>query len=108
MKAWWKVVLGADPRSGQISNTRISDEPNKAEITFLIEEYKNIAATHDRLRDALGKLFNYFLLLSAFPFTVAGIVFRQGDFDLLAAPQGLHFLFLFVGIGDLFLTLTVG
>jgi len=34
-------------------------------------------------------------------------VFRQGNFDLLDAPQGLHFLFLFVGVGDLFLTLTV-
>jgi hypothetical protein len=34
-------------------------------------------------------------------------MFRQGEFNLLAAPQELHFLFLFVGIGHLCLTLTV-
>jgi hypothetical protein len=75
------------------SSADMNEEPNRAEITFLIEEYKNIAATHDRLRDELGKLFNYFLLLSAFPFTVAGIVFRQGDFNLLAAPQEVPIYF---------------
>jgi hypothetical protein len=107
MTAWWKRLLGRDPTSRESVNPAMNQEPIKAEISFLIEEYKNIAATHDRLRDELSRLFNYFLLLSAFPFTVAGIVFRQGNFDLLAAPQGLHFLFLFVGIGDLFLTLTV-
>jgi len=85
----------------------ISEEENKAEITFLIEEYKNIATTHDKLREEIGRLFNYFLLLSAFPFTVAGIMFRQGEFKLLSAPQELHYLFLVVGVGHLFLTLTM-
>jgi hypothetical protein len=105
--AWWKRLLGKDRMLQPSRTPNMNQETTKSEVSFLIEEYKNIAATHDRLRDELSRLFNYFLLLSAFPFTVAGIVFRQGNFDLLAAPQWLHFLFLFVGIGDLFLTLTV-
>src|SRR6266404_1588378 len=74
---------------------------------FLIEEYKNIAATHDRLRDLLVRLFNYFLLLSAFPFTVAGLVFRNGGFNLFAAPGEIRVLFLFVAIGDLCLAVAL-
>lgn len=84
-----------------------TDEKKKAEVTFLIEEYKNIASTHDKLRGELGRLFNYFLLLSAFPFTVAGIMFRQGGFDLLAAPQEVHVLCAIVGFGHLFLALSI-
>ena len=76
-------------------------------VAFLIEEYKNIAATHDKLRDMLARLFNYFLLLSAFPFTVAGIMFQKGNLDLLAAPLSLHLLFFAVGVGHLFLTLSL-
>jgi len=87
--------------------TPVTDQEQKPELAFLIEEYKNIASTHDRLRDELGRLFNYFLLLSAFPFTVAGIMFRQGEFNLQTAPLELHVLFLIVGIGHLFLTLTI-
>ncbi len=82
------------------------EESKKTEVAFLVEEYKNIAATHDKLRDLLARLFNYFLLLSAFPFTVAGIIFGRGEFDLLSAPMGLHFLFLIVGVGHLFLNLS--
>lgn len=77
------------------------------EITFLIEEYKNIAATHDKLRDVLVRLFNYFLLLSAFPFTVAGIMLRASGFDLLFAPVSLHLLFFVVGVGHFFLALSL-
>jgi hypothetical protein len=62
--------------------SQTSDDPK---ALFLIDEYKNIAATHDNLRDLLGKIFTNFLLLSAFPFTVAGIVFRNGGFDLSKA-----------------------
>ena len=85
----------------------MGDEDKSPEILFLIEEYKNIAATHDKVRDLLVRLFNYFLLLSAFPFTVAGIMFRTGGFDLLSAPPQIHSLFLFAGFGDLFLTLAL-
>ena len=77
------------------------------EVLFLVEEYKNIAATHDKLRDLLGRLFNYFLLLSAFPFTVAGIIFRDGGFNFASAPVSLHLLFIVVGVGHLFLALTL-
>jgi hypothetical protein len=76
----------------------MSDAENKSGSAFLIEEYKNIAATHDKLRDVLVRLFNYFLLLSAFPFTVAGIVFRNGGFNLFAAPGEIRILFLFVSL----------
>jgi hypothetical protein len=79
----------------------------KPETIFLIEEYKNIATTHDKLRDLLVRLFNYFLLLSAFPFTVAGIVFRNGGFDVFAAPGEIRLLFGFVAFGDLCLAIAL-
>lgn len=85
----------------------MSTFPGDPAAGFLLEEYKNIAATHDKLRDMLVRLFNYSLLLSAFPFTVAGFMFRDGTFDLLAAPVGLHLLFFTVGLGQLFLTLSL-
>jgi small-conductance mechanosensitive channel len=76
---------------------------NEPSLAFMLEEYRNIAATHDKLRDAIVRIFNYFLILSAFPFTVAGFMLR--DADLLPAPLSLHLLFLAVGIGHLFLAL---
>jgi hypothetical protein len=85
----------------------LADSEKRAETVFLIEEYKNIAATHDRLRDLLVRLFNYFLLLSAFPFTVAGLVFRNGGFNLFAAPGEIRILFLFVAFGDLCLAVAL-
>lgn len=85
----------------------MSDENKSLGIKFLLEEYKNIAATHDKLRDVVSRLFNYFLLLSAFPFTVAGIMFRNEKFDLLTAPGGLYMLFLIVGAGIYFLALAI-
>ena len=85
----------------------MGDSENKPETAFLIEEYKNIAATHDRLRDLLVRLFNYFLLLSAFPFTVTGLVFRNGGFNLFAAPGEIRVLFLFVAFGDLCLAVAL-
>src|SRR5712664_2842789 len=85
----------------------MGDPENKSDSAFLIEEYKNIAATHDKLRDLLVRLFNYFLLLSAFPFTVAGIVFRNGGFNLFAAPEEIRILFLFVALGDLCLAVAL-
>ncbi len=81
-----------------------SDDPK---ALFLIEEYKNIAATHDNLRDQLGKIFTNFLLLSAFPFTVAGIVFRNGGFDLFSAPSGIHVVFMFAGCGNVLFALAL-
>jgi hypothetical protein len=59
------------------------------------------------LRDLLVRLFNYFLLLSAFPFTVAGLVFRNGGFNLFAAPGEIRVLFLFVAVGDLCLAVAL-
>jgi len=89
-------------------NPRTDEKKN--EVTFLIEEYKNIASTHDKLRDELGRLFNYFLLLSAFPFTILGLMFRQdglSQFKVLSAPVEIHLLFLVVGLGHLALALTI-
>jgi hypothetical protein len=91
------VVFDADP---------MPETDNKPEA-FLIEEYKNIAATHDKLRDLLVRLFNYFLLLSAFPFTVAGIVFRNGGFNLFDIPGEIRVLFGFVAIGNLCLAVAM-
>lgn len=86
----------------------MADQGQKPEITFLIEEYKNIAATHDKLRDLLVRLFNYFLILSAFPFTILGLMLRNsGGLDLWSPPHGLRPLFVFIGMGDLLLALAL-
>lgn len=71
----------------------------KATVQFLLEEYKNIAQTHDRLRDVGMRLMYFILILSAFPFTLAGFIFREQEFDFFAAPLSLHLLFLVVGLG---------
>lgn len=85
----------------------MSQNGDDPKALFLIEEYKNIAATHDNLRDLLAKIFTNFLLLSAFPFTVAGIVFRNGGFDLFSAPNGIHVVFIFAGCGDMLFALAL-
>jgi hypothetical protein len=86
---------------------QMNENSNDQRALFLIEEYKNIAATHDNLRDLLGKIFTNFLLLSAFPFTVAGIVFRNGGFDLFSAPSGIHAVFIFAGCGNMLFALAL-
>jgi len=58
-------------------------------VEFLLEEYRNIAATHDRMRDVINRMFYYFLLLSAIPFTVATIVFRDTEFDIQTLPLSI-------------------
>lgn len=70
-----------------------------ATVQFLLEEYRNIAQTHDRLRDVGMRLMYFILILSAFPFTLAGFIFREQEFDFFDAPLSLHLLFLVVGLG---------
>ncbi len=88
---------------------RVSEPPVTDPVTqFMLEEYRNIANTHDRLREIISRLFNYFLILSAVPFTVAGVVFGrdpQTTFDLFDAPDSIYALSLVVGVGHLFLAL---
>lgn len=72
---------------------------------FLLEEYRNIAATHDRMRDAINRMFYYFLLLSAIPFTVASIVFQQTEFAIHKLPTSIGWLFTIISAGILFLSL---
>ncbi len=87
--------------SNQQNNT--IEEATRAErrptVQFLLEEYRNIAQTHDRLREVGMRLMYFILILSAFPFTLAGFVFREQEFDFFAAPLSLHLLFLVVGVG---------
>jgi hypothetical protein len=76
-------------------------------VKFLLEEYRNIAGTHDKLRDLQARIFNYFLLLSAFPFTLVGILYKDKEFNLLNVPESLSILFLIVGTGHLLLALSL-
>jgi hypothetical protein len=87
------------------TSTPMAEQP--IEVTFLVEEYRNIAATHDRLRGLLATLFSNFLVISAFPFTVAGIIIHGGNFTLSEAPPSIYIFFLLVGAGDLFLALAM-
>lgn len=73
----------------------------------MLEEYRNIAATHDKLREQISRIFNYFLLIAAVPFTALGILFRETGVSLLHAPLGVHLLFLVAGVACLFVALTI-
>src|SRR5437773_1346592 len=86
----------------------MSSELRQREQEFLLEEYKHIAMTHDHMRDVLVKLFNYFLLLSAFPFTVAGLMSRRDSaLDIFSLPRETYYLFVLIGVADLFLALSM-
>lgn len=74
-------------------------------VEFLLEEYRNIAATHDRMRDVINRMFYYFLLLSVVPFTVATIVFRETEFDIQQLPTSIGWLFMITSASILFLSL---
>jgi len=73
-------------------------------VDFLLEEYRNIAATHDRMRDIINRMFYYFLLLSAVPFTVASIVFHETKFDIETLPTSIGWLFMIISASILFLS----
>jgi hypothetical protein len=72
---------------------------------FLLEEYRIIASTHDRMRDVINRMFYYFLLLSAIPFTVATLVYRDSKFNLTEIPLSIGLLFLIISLSILFLSL---
>lgn len=74
-------------------------------VEFLLEEYRGIAATHDRMRGIINQMFYYFLLLAAVPFTVASIVLRGTEFTILSIPQSLGWLFVIISASILFLSL---
>jgi hypothetical protein len=50
-------------------------------------------------------MFYYFLLLSAVPFTVATIVFRETEFDIQKLPTSIGWLFTIISASILFLSL---
>lgn len=79
----------------------------RATVQFLLEEYRNIAQTHDRLREVCMRLMYFVLILSAFPFTLAGFIFREQEFDFFKAPLSLNLLFLIVGLGIFILALAL-
>ncbi len=83
------------------------DDSMSYSVKFLLEEYRNIADTHDKLRDLQTRLFNFFLLMSAFPFTLLGILYKDKSLDLLANLQSLSVLFIVVGAGHMLLTLSL-
>jgi len=73
---------------------------NEKSQQFLIEEYKNIAHTHDQLRNNIFMLFNYFLIASALPVTILNLVSKISD----PAVQHLTgMFFLVVSLGDILL-----
>ncbi len=74
-------------------------------VQFLLEEYRNIAATHDHMRDGINRMVYYFLLLTAVPFTVATIAFRDVEFDMLSLPTSMVWLLVIIGASILFLSL---
>ncbi len=85
----------------------MSDEQQSESARFMLEEYRNIAATHDKLRDHTAQLFNFFLIMTAVPFTIAGIALKDVGFDLFHAPPSLHLLVLLLGAVDFFMAMAI-
>lgn len=75
-------------------------DSERASDRFMLEEYRNIAETHDKQRDLILRLVNYALILSAVPATLAGVLFRTSDVDLGKPPASLCALILLVAVGD--------
>jgi hypothetical protein len=88
-------------------NAYISSQKKEKETEFLLEEYRNIAGTHDKLRELQQKIFNYSLLMSAFPFTVIGIIYRDKPFNFFTPPAIISILFFIIGAGIFLLSLTL-
>ena len=67
----------------------------------LLEEYRDIAATHDRLRDLQVRLVNFAFIVAAFPFTVAGLILdRTQPLDLLTPPASIYGLALLAAVAE--------
>lgn len=79
-----------------------SPEPTSGDLSvrFLLEEYRNIAATHDRLRDVGLRLLNFAFIVAAFPFTIAGLLFGKETFNLFAAPASFYVLAIIVSLAE--------
>jgi len=72
---------------------------------FMVEEYKNIANTHDKLRDSLSLIFNYFLIISAIPFTLLG--FNASSPNYFFESFMIPLFFVLVSTGNMFLALSM-
>ena len=86
---------------------------NNDSTKFLLEEYKNIASTHDKLRDIISRFFNYFLVISALPFTLSSIIVRIQTTNGIPAPNHtdsysfIPWFFIVVSVGNAYIALSM-
>ena len=71
--------------------------------TFMIEEYKTIAAAHFDLHAGLRQTFRFYLGLVAVPFTVMAVALKDHSPSLNALPDVMRFLFIVTPITGLLL-----
>lgn len=71
---------------------------------FMCEEYKSVATSHDNMREMVGRTFNYFLLISAFPFTAYTFSKIESNSTLTWL---LPVLFIVVALGDVCMALAM-
>jgi hypothetical protein len=78
---------------------------NASEKTdYLIEELKILASSHDKLRELMARLFNYFLLISVAPITILSYAMR--DRASLSNPM-VGATCIAVGFGNILLALAL-
>lgn len=81
----------------------------KTHIEFMKQEYTGICQAFGDLYNVILKVFNFYLLLAAVPFTVAAIIYKSPgpEFDLSSLPLPMSVLFMVVSILGFLITLSM-
>jgi len=84
-------------------------DEQKTTIGFLKKEYAGISKAFGDLYNVILKVFNFYLLLTAVPFTVAAIIFKsqESKLDLLNLPFSMSALLLLVSFLGLLTTFSM-
>lgn len=74
-------------------------KPKQHEVEFMMKEYAGISKALGDLYYVILKVFHFYLLIAAFPFSIIAILFRDSPdkFQLISnMPQPIAFLFLII------------
>jgi len=84
-------------------------DEEKTTIEFMKQEYTGICQAFGDLYNVILRVFNFYLLLAAVPFTVAAIIFKspESQFDLEGLPLPMSTLLLLVSTLGLLITLSM-
>ncbi|MFZ3091456.1 MAG: hypothetical protein WA240_12645 [Nitrospirota bacterium] len=82
--------------------------PKQHEVEFMMKEYTGISKALGDLYYVILKVFHFYLLIAAFPFSIIAILYRDNPdkFELFKMPRSIAFLFLIISFLGFMSTLT--